>query len=113
MVVFTSFFVAAIVYRHHRHLHERLIIVAATTLLIAAVGRMTFLPRSAARLPLFLVVWLSPIVLAVLYDWRKQRRVHPVYLVGLAALTVRILVTPLVGTATWRSIAQVVLRVAE
>jgi hypothetical protein len=112
MVMFTSFFVAAIVYRHNRHLHERLMMVAATTLLIAAVGRVTFLPKSAARLPLFFALWLSPILVAILYDWRKQRRVYPVYLIGLVALAVRLLVTPIVGTSMWKSVAQVVLRLA-
>jgi hypothetical protein len=55
--------------------------------------------------PLFLAIWLLPILLAVLYDWRRRRRVHPVYLIGLGALVMRILVAPVSGTAKWAAIA--------
>ena len=48
MLVFAPFFAAAIYYRRKPELHKRLMIVATTSLLIAAVGRMQFLgePRS-------------------------------------------------------------------
>ena len=43
MLVFAPFFAAAIYYRRKPELHKRLMIVATTSLLIAAVGRMQFL----------------------------------------------------------------------
>ena len=48
MLVFAPLFAAAIYYRRKPELHKRLMIVATTSLLIAAVGRMPFLgePRT-------------------------------------------------------------------
>ena len=43
MLVFAPFFAAAVYYRRKPELHKRLMIVATTSLLIAAVGRMPFL----------------------------------------------------------------------
>jgi hypothetical protein len=42
MIVFAPFFAAAVAYRRKPELHKRLMIVATTALLIAAVGRMRF-----------------------------------------------------------------------
>ena len=75
-------------------------------LLIAAVGRMSFLPPSLARLPLFVAIWCLPIVLGLAYDFSRGRRAHPAYLLGLGAFAVRILSTPLAGTATWGAMAR-------
>jgi hypothetical protein len=109
MAVFTSFFAAAIVYRRRSQLHERLMMVAASMLLIAAVGRMSFLPPSLIRLPLFMAIWCLPIVLGMVYDVSRGRGAHPAYLLGLGAFSVRILSTPLAGTATWGVVARWIL----
>jgi len=104
MVVFTSFFGAAIAYRRRAHLHERLMVVAATLLLIAAVGRMSFLPPTLIRVPLFMAIWSLPIVAAMAYDFSRGRGVHPIYLLGLGAFAARILTAPLATTLAWRAI---------
>jgi hypothetical protein len=106
MLVFAPFFGAAIVYRRRPQIHRRLMVVAATMLLIAAASRMWFLPPFPDGLPTVIAIWLSPLAVAIGYDVWTRHRVHPVYLIGLAAFAVRILIVPLAGTAAWSAIAQ-------
>jgi len=103
MTVFSAFFGAAIAWRGTPRLHKRLMMVAATMVLVAAASRMTFLPVLQMRQ----AVWISPILLAMAYDFRAQRLIHPVYLIGLAAFFVRAL-SPgvLADTDTWSAIAR-------
>jgi hypothetical protein len=96
MIVFPIFFGAAVYYRHKPELHKRLMLVATTTLLVAASLRMGFLPR-----PMRLLVWFSPILLGMAYDLIKRRSIHPVYIIGLAALYVLSLRGALVDTDAW------------
>ena len=65
-------------------LHKRLMIVATTSLLIAAVGRMQLLGEP--RVVLVQLIWSAPILLAMAHDFWRQRRIHPVYVVGLVVL---------------------------
>jgi hypothetical protein len=85
MLVFAPLFAAAIYYRRKPELHKRLMVVATTSLLIAAVGRMSFLgqPRNLLLVHLF---WAAPILLAMAHDFWRQRRVHPIYVLGLVVL---------------------------
>ena len=84
MLVFAPFFAAALYYRRKPELHKRLMVVATTSLLIAAVGRMQFLGEPRALW--VQVIWTAPILLAMAHDFWRQRRIHPVYVVGLVAL---------------------------
>ena len=108
MIVFASFFAAAVVYRRKPQVHKRLMMVAANMLLIAAVARMTFIPPPPAGLPLFLAIWFLPLMSAMAYDWWSQRRVHLVYVIGVAAFVVRILATAVVNTDVWGAITRAV-----
>jgi hypothetical protein len=102
MTVFSSFFGAAIAFRRRPQAHKRLMMVAATMLLVAAASRMAFLPLLSMRQ----AVWVSPILLAMAYDLRTQRVVHPVYLIGLGAFVVRALSPGIIAeTDTWSSVA--------
>ena len=94
MLVFAPVFAAAVYYRRKPELHKRLMVVATTSLLIAAAGRMQFLgePRNLLLLHL---IWTAPILLAMAHDFWRQRRVHPVYVLGLVVL---VLEGPLVRT---------------
>jgi hypothetical protein len=87
MCVFAPLFAAAIYHRRTPELHKRFMIVATAYLLIAAVGRLPLLgvPRNAYLLHL---VWLAPILLAMAYDFVRQRLVHPVYALGLVLFSV-------------------------
>ena len=85
MLIFPAFFGAAIAYRRKPEIHKRWMIVASTYLLVAAVLRMPIIgsPRSQA---MFIGLWITPIVLAMAHDYVRQRLIHPVYVVGIAAL---------------------------
>jgi len=76
--------------------------VAATMLLVAAASRMTFLPNLQVRQ----AVWVSPILLAMAYDFRAQHLIHPVYFVGLGAFLVRAASPAFIAnTDTWSAVA--------
>jgi hypothetical protein len=105
MVMFGGFFGAAIWYRKNPKLHRPAMVVAATALLVAAVGnaRMTFLPPSV---PIRVTVWAMPVLIAMVLELRQTRRVHPVYLLGLVVFFVRRYSVPVIApTATWGSVA--------
>jgi hypothetical protein len=85
MLVFTPLFAAAVYFRRRPELHKRLMIVATTSLLIAAVARMPIRELPGSMLLLHLL-WTAPILIAMAHDHRRHRRVHPVYVVGLAVL---------------------------
>jgi hypothetical protein len=84
MLVFAPLFAAAIYYRRTPEVHKRLMIVATTSLLIAAVNRMPFLAEP--RILLVHLLWTAPILLAMAHDFWGQRKVHPVYVLGLVVL---------------------------
>ncbi len=84
MLVFAPFFAAAIYYRRTPDLHKRLMIVATTSLLIAAVGRMQFLGEP--RIVLVYLIWTAPILVAMAHDFWRQHRIHPVYVLGLVVI---------------------------
>jgi hypothetical protein len=110
MGVFAPFFGAAIALRRKPELHRRLIVVAGTSLLVAAVFRMPFLgqPRN---LWLAHGIWFSPILLSMAYDYLKRRVVHPVFLAGIAALVLQSpTFRPAVqATRTWQSVSSWIL----
>jgi hypothetical protein len=81
MLVFAPTFAAAVHYRRTPELHKRLMIVATSYLLIAAVGRIPFLGEP--RLVFIHLIWVAPILVAMAHDYWRQRRVHPVYALGL------------------------------
>lgn len=85
MSVFAPLFAAAIYYRRRPELHKRLMVVATTYLLVAAVARMPFLgePRNVYVLH---SIWMAPILLAMAHDFSRRRRVHPIYVGGLVLL---------------------------
>ena len=100
MIVFPIFFGAAVYYRRQPELHKRLMLVATTTLLVAAALRMSFLGEPLPR-PLRLAIWFSPILLGMAYDLIKRRSIHPVYIIGLAALYLLSMRGALVDTDAW------------
>jgi hypothetical protein len=86
ILVFVPFFLAAWLLRRRPELHKRLIIVATTCLLIAAVHRIPFLGGRPPPVPQLLAVWLAPIYIGMIHDFIKTRRVSPIYLLGIAAV---------------------------
>lgn len=102
MIVFPIFFAAAIAYRHKPEIHKRLMLVATVMLTIAAVGRMSFLPSSYFAT---IAVWLSPLFIAMGYDFYKKRLIHPAYVIGVATLALVPLRRRLTQTDEWQSFA--------
>jgi hypothetical protein len=104
MLVFAPFLAAAWVYRRKPQAHKRLIVVASTILLIAAVHRIRIFTGTQLPLPQLMLVWLSPILLGMIYDLVRARRVYPVYLLGIGAvLFMKFGRVPLRDTSAWRS----------
>ena len=69
---------------------------------------MTFIPAPPAGLPLFFAIWFLPLISAMAYDWWSQRRVHAVYVIGVAAFVVRILAIAIHNTEAWRAFTRAV-----
>ena len=98
MVFFAPLFAAAVRFRRKPEIHKRLMIVATTVLLVAAVGRMSFVGRPW---PL-LLVWGSPLLLGAAYDIVRRRAVPWIYLLGIVAIVARAFGARLVGeTGMW------------
>lgn len=102
MLIFPVLFSLAVHYRHTPGTHKRMMVVATTMLLVAAVGRMQFLGSPPHPL-VYDLVWLSPIWIAMLRDLVIERRLHPAYLVSLLALSVVPYRYLLVNTEPYRS----------
>lgn len=100
MIAFPLFFGAAVYYRRKPEIHKRLMLVATTGLLVAAVVRLPLLGGPLPN-PLRLLVWFSPILLAMGYDFYARRLVHPAYVIGLAGLFAVSLRRFLQGTDAW------------
>jgi len=107
MIVFSLFLGAAWVYRRKPDIHKRLIIVATTTLIDAAVARMPFWygmrDVSFREVVPSLLVWLSPIYVAMAHDYFRRKIVHPVYVLGIACLILLRLRPLLRDTDAWMS----------
>jgi hypothetical protein len=104
MLGFALFLGLAISFRSKPQIHKRAMIVAATALLIAAVSRLWFLPElpMVARIPAFFLIWFLPILCAIAYDLAHDKRVHPIYILGIVILAIRaIMQDPLAQTDTW------------
>ena len=117
MVLFGGFFGAAIAYRRKPEIHKRLIILAAVAVMFAAIGR-TFTnvavllgdpeaPLGGA--PARLLLWYSPVLVAMAHDLVTRRRIHPVYWIGVAAMSVAFLRVPYSQTEHWHAIARTIL----
>lgn len=112
MVLFSAFFGCAVAYRRKPEIHKRFMIVATTTLLVAAAIRMQFQGNPLPQF-VFLGIWLSPILVAMAYDFRKWRLVHPVYLMGVLVLSVSSFRDVLMLSETWRSFTRLVARLVS
>lgn len=82
MILFAGFFGAAVLYRKKPEIHKRLILAATVAVVFAAVARMNLAP------PMFFLVWIAPMVAGVAFDWVTRRRVHPAYLISIAAMAI-------------------------
>ena len=88
MLTFALFLGGAWFYRKRPEFHRRFILLATNAIIIAAIGRMFGGTTSIAIRDVipFLLVWLSPLWIAMAYDRIRQRIVHPVYAFGALVL---------------------------
>src|SRR5882757_4859787 len=113
----------AIIKVRDRQTHKRLMLLAAISILDAAVARwfLTFLappgPPGPPPVPVTIVPALVAyllLVVAIVFDWRTRGRPHPAYLYGGAALVaVKLLNWPISTTAAWHAFAGRMLAIAQ
>lgn len=119
---FAVAFTAAIVLRRRTDWHQRLILLAAVSILEAPIARwfIVFLappgppgppPISVTILPALL--GLLPVVAAMIYDWRTSKAAHPALVIGgIGFVTLKVLQIPLSETAAWKAVASWLLALA-
>ena len=116
LAMFAAFFALAIANVHRKDMHKRFMLLAIIPLMHAATARVfmaAFAPPDAKGPPPVFVS-IPPgifvdllIVAAIIHDWRKRGRPHPVYLAGGAIiLAVQLLSIPISTTPTWMAIAK-------
>lgn len=120
---FALVFVLAIVNTRRPEIHKRLMLLAAVSILDAAIARwfLTFLAPPGPPGPPPVPVTIAPavvasllLVVAMIRDWRSEGRVHPVYVYGtLAMLAVKVLNWPVSETAAWHAFAGGILAMAQ
>lgn len=105
MVIFAGFFIPAYTYRRQPEIHKRLMVVATTNLIVAAVIRAVGPPVSTMHV-IFVLLWLSPIIIAMVHDFVRKRLVHPVYIIGVAVLTISSFRDIVTSTDAWMTFTQ-------
>lgn len=120
---FASVFVLAIMNTRKPEIHKRLMLLAAVSILDAAIARwfLTFLAPPGPPAPPPVPVTIAPaivaallLVVAMVRDRRTEGRVHPVYITGtLALLAVKVLNWPVSETAAWHGFAGGILALAQ
>lgn len=120
---FAAVFVLAVMNTRRPEIHKRLMLLAAVSILDAAIARwfLTFLAPPGPPGPPPVPVTIAPavvasllLVVAMVRDWRTMGRVHPVYIYGtLAMLAVKVLNWPISETAPWHAFAGGILALAQ
>jgi hypothetical protein len=123
ILFFAVVFILAVAATHRPETHKRLMLLAGISLLDAAVARwfLTFLappgppgppPVEVTIVPAFVAYLL--LLVAMVFDWRTNGRVHPVYVYGGAALlAVKLLNWPISATPAWHAFAGGILALAQ
>lgn len=101
ITTFAGFFLCAVLWRNHKDKHKRLMVLASTCLMSAALVRWPGVLR-VGPLASYGLTLLFPIAAAV-YDRWSRGRVHPVYWWGLALIVLGIPVRVLLlGSPAWQ-----------
>jgi hypothetical protein len=102
MVLFGSFFGAAIAYRGRPEVHKRLVLLACVAIMFAGASRLGYVLSTPAQI----AVWYVPILAGMAYDFRRCGRIHPVYWIGAAVMGLGLLRIPFGGTEVWHGIGR-------
>jgi hypothetical protein len=123
ILFFAAVFTLAVANTRRPETHKRLMLLAAISILDAAVARwfLTFLAPPGPPGPPPVPVTIAPalvacllLAVAIVFDWRTRGRPHPVYIYGGAALVaVKFLNWPISVTPAWHSFAGGILALAQ
>jgi hypothetical protein len=110
--MFVGFLAAAIHYRRRREIHKRLMLLTTLSLAFIGMGRLMgrlmptlFVEHKWAAI----LIMLTPILAAMGHDLYRRRAIHPVYFIGVALFTLRLLRQPLAQSEEWRVIGRAIL----
>lgn len=116
LLFFAGFFKLAILTIRRSDLHKRFMLLAMIPLMHASMARlfMTAFAPADAKGPPPVFVAVPPaicvdllVVAAMIHDWRRRGRPHPVYLVGGSLLLAsQLLMVPASSTAAWMAVAK-------
>lgn len=120
---FAVVFALAVIYVRKPEVHKRLMLLAAISILDAAIARwfLYFLappgppgpPPVAVTFPPAMVACLL-LVVAIVFDWRTRGRPHPAYLYGgLALVSLKALNLPISVSPAWHALAGGILTLAQ
>lgn len=106
LLLFGGFFAAATRFKNRHALHKRLMVLATVALIFPGAARMLS-PRDHPLLTA--VVWLSPLLAAMVVDVLRRQRIEPVYLVGGAILILGYGRVLLMQTEGWLRIGRAIM----
>ena len=106
MVLFGGFFGAAVAYRNRPEIHKRMIVLATVALTFAAVGRISFTQST----PVLVLIWVSPVLLAIGHQALMRRRLDWVYASGLVILALGASRLALAQSAAWLRVGRALLQ---
>jgi hypothetical protein len=115
MALFGGFFGAAVAYRRRPEIHKRLMVLATVGLILPGVGRLWFIDGmfaggpSPQALGVLSLIWLLPLMVAMVYDLMTVRRVHAAYWIGAAILIASFGRFSLGQTEAWRTFGRAML----
>ncbi len=103
MVLFAGFFGTAVAYRRRPEIHKRLVLAATIALAFAAVGRLSLSPWA------FLLVWLTPLFIAMAFDAFTLGRVHGANVIAALILATAFMRIFLMESQAWLRIGRAIL----
>jgi hypothetical protein len=103
MVLFGSFFAAAVTYRRRPEIHKRLMLLATVAILFAAAFR---LQAAGVPMPAAIALWFVPVLLGMAYDLSTRGRVHTVYWIGIVVMGVALLRLPFGNSRAWLDVGR-------
>lgn len=101
VLLFGGLLGAAVYYRRQPELHKRLMLLASVALIFPGAARL-----AEPNIPLILVLWFLPVVLAMIFDRFTTGRVHRVYYVGAVVMLVFFARAALMTAEPWLKIGR-------
>ena len=104
MLLFGGFFAAGMVYRRVPATHKRLMLLASNAFIFPGAARF-----AEPNIPLILVIWFVPIVLAMIYDRVTAGRIHRVYWIGSTVMLVFFARAALMTAEPWLRVGRAII----